>query len=274
MTRIAVTRRLAVVVASPLLLGSVACAQHASAPPTTNAAPNTTTAASTRPSLEESYRSVSYGIGVRIGQGLKELPFPADYDLVRAGLDDAISGRPQRFSDEQLLAAERQVREELSRRAAEAARAALDAEKAKGLAFRQANGQKPGVRTLPSGLQVEMLVEGSGVAPRASDRVKVHYTGKLIDGTTFDSSRDPSGTSGEPVSFVLDEVIPGWTEGVQQMKVGGKARLVIPPELAYRDRGAPPAIPGGATLVFEVELLDVLPPEPATTMPATSPSGQ
>lgn len=266
MTRTAHAKRLTVALLAPLALDSVACAQQP--------APSTqpVVASTTQPSLQESYRTVSYGIGLRMGQGLKELPFPADYDLLRAGLEDAMNGRPQRISDEQLMAAEGQVRAELSRRQAEEASAALDQEKARGAAFRETNGKKPSVKTLPSGVQVESLVEGTGATPKASDRVKVHYTGQLIDGTTFDSSRDPDGTGGEPVSFTLNEVIPGWTEGVQQMKVGGKSRLVIPPELAYRDRGAPPVIPGGATLVFEVELLEILPPEPAATEPATQPA--
>lgn len=215
---------------------------------------------------------MSYGIGLRMGQSLKELPFPADYEMFRAGLEDALNGRPQRIADEQLMAAEDLVRAELSRKQMEEAQAALEAEKARGAAFREANGKRPGVRTLPSGVQVETLVEGTGATPKASDRVKVHYTGQLIDGRTFDSSRDPDGSGGEPVSFTLNEVIVGWTEGVQQMKVGGKSRLVIPPELAYRDRGAPPVIPGGATLVFDVELLEILPPEPANPEPATQPA--
>jgi FKBP-type peptidyl-prolyl cis-trans isomerase len=255
-------------VLAPLTLNAIACAQQPT--PATQPSDTNKTQPTTKPSLQESYRTVSYGIGLRMGQSLKELPFPADHELLRAGLEDAMNGRPQRISDEQLMEAEGVVRAELSRRQAEEAKAALESEKARGLAFREANGKKPGVKSLPSGVQIETLVEGTGASPKGSDRVKVHYTGQLIDGRTFDSSRDPDGTGGEPVSFVLNEVIPGWTEGVQQMKVGGKSRLVIPPELAYRDRGAPPVIPGGATLVFEVELLEILPPESAE--PATQPA--
>jgi len=100
---------------------------------------------------------------------------------------------------------------------------------------------------------------GTGPAPKPTDRVKVHYTGKLTNGETFDSSVD----RGEPVTFPLNGVIPCWTEGVQKMKVGGKAKLVCPSETAYGDRGAPPKIKPGATLVFDVELLSIEPPAPA-----------
>lgn len=125
---------------------------------------------------------------------------------------------------------------------------------AEGDAYRAENAKKAGVTVTKSGLQVEILEAGTGKSPKATDTVKVHYTGKLIDGTVFDSSVQ----RGEPIDFPLNRVIPGWTEGLQHLKVGGKAVLVIPPELAYGDSGAGNVIPPKATLVFEVELLDVL----------------
>ena len=109
------------------------------------------------------------------------------------------------------------------------------------------------MKTTASGLQIETLKEGTGATPKATDTVKVHYTGKLLDGTVFDSSVE----RGQPAEFPLSGVIPGWTEGLHLMKVGEKARLVIPPQLAYGSAGAPPQIPPNATLVFEVELLDI-----------------
>ena len=110
-----------------------------------------------------------------------------------------------------------------------------------------------------SGLVYIPVKEGTGASPVATDKVKVHYTGKLIDGTVFDSSV----TRGSPVTFPLSGVIACWTEGVQKMKVGGEATLVCPPSIAYGERGAPGAIPPNATLVFKVELLGVTPSAPA-----------
>ncbi len=122
-----------------------------------------------------------------------------------------------------------------------------------GAAYREENAKKPGVKVTASGLQVEIIKPGEGKRPGAKDVVKVHYTGKLIDGTVFDSSVK----RGEPIDFALNQVIPGWTEGLQHLMVGGKAILTIPPELAYGERGAGNVIPPNSTLVFEVELLDV-----------------
>jgi len=111
---------------------------------------------------------------------------------------------------------------------------------------------EPGAQKTASGLIYRELKPGTGASPKASDTVKVHYRGTLIDGKEFDSSY-----GGEPLAFPLNRVIRAWTEGVQMMKVGGKSRLVCPANLAYGERGAPPDIPGGATLVFEVELLGI-----------------
>ena len=113
---------------------------------------------------------------------------------------------------------------------------------------------EPGAQKTASGLVYSELTPGSGASPKSTDTVRVHYRGTLIDGKEFDSSY----ARNEPAEFPLNRVIPAWTEGVQKMKVGGKAKLVCPSNIAYGDRGMPPVIPGGATLVFEVELLDIL----------------
>ena len=123
----------------------------------------------------------------------------------------------------------------------------------KGKAFLEENSKKPGIETTPSGLQIQHLKKGDGAAPKATDTVRVHYRGTLLDGTEFDSSYSRNA----PIEFPLNRVIPGWTEGLQLMKTGGKARLFIPSDLAYGPRGAGGAIGPNETLIFEVELLEV-----------------
>ena len=112
---------------------------------------------------------------------------------------------------------------------------------------------EPGATKTSSGLIYRELKAGTGASPKATDAVKVHYRGTLVDGSEFDSSYKRN----EPAQFPLNQVIPCWTEGVQKMKVGGKSRLVCPSGIAYGDRGSPPVIPGGATLIFEIELLGI-----------------
>jgi FKBP-type peptidyl-prolyl cis-trans isomerase FkpA len=132
---------------------------------------------------------------------------------------------------------------------------ALEREKQAGQAYLDRIATESGARKTASGLVYLLVSEGSGASPARADRVKVHYTGKLTNGTVFDSSV----RRGQPATFGLNEVIACWTEALQLMKVGGKARIISPSNLAYGDRGAPPDIPPGATLDFEVELLDVIP---------------
>jgi len=124
---------------------------------------------------------------------------------------------------------------------------------AKGQAFLKQNATQPGVKTTPSGLQYKVITEGTGKAPAATDTVLVHYRGTTIDGVEFDSSYKRN----EPISFPLNGVIPGWTEGVQLMKEGGKIQLFIPSDLAYGSRGAGGVIPPDSTLIFDIELLKV-----------------
>lgn len=129
-----------------------------------------------------------------------------------------------------------------------------ESEKTKGIKFLEQNKTKPGVKVTSSGLQYEIIKSTTGKKPKASDKVKVHYTGKLLDGKTFDSSVD----RGQPAEFMLNEVIPGWTEGLQLMSIGSKYKFYIPSELAYGDHAQPGSPIGpGSTLVFDVELLEI-----------------
>lgn len=137
-------------------------------------------------------------------------------------------------------------------------------EKEGGKAFLEKFGKEAGVKTTASGLAYQVIKEGTGATPGPEDVVEVHYHGTLADGTVFDSSVE----RGQTISFPLNRVIKGWTEGLQLMKVGGKTKFVIPSDLAYGDAGAPPKIPGGATLVFEVELFKVSKPGQEEKAPA------
>ncbi|MGI4880574.1 MAG: FKBP-type peptidyl-prolyl cis-trans isomerase [Janthinobacterium lividum] len=130
---------------------------------------------------------------------------------------------------------------------------AVDAARPADIAYLQSHKGKPGVKTTPSGLQYEVLTEGTGPMPTAADTVAVHYEGRLLDGTVFDSSYQ----RGQPAVFPLGQVIPGWTEGVQLMKTGSKYRFTIPPELGYGARGAGGVIPPNAVLVFDIQLIGV-----------------
>jgi FKBP-type peptidyl-prolyl cis-trans isomerase len=142
--------------------------------------------------------------------------------------------------------------------------AAADRNATAGAAYVEKAAKEPGATKTASGMVIKQTKEGSGAQPAASDQVKVHYEGRLIDGTVFDSSIK----RGEPATFPLNGVIPCWTEGVQTMKVGGKAQLTCPMELAYGPGGHPPSIPAKSTLVFDVELLDIVKPEAPSPAPA------
>jgi FKBP-type peptidyl-prolyl cis-trans isomerase FkpA len=189
-----------------------------------------------------------YAIGVSLGERLTPFALSAaELELVMAGLADAALGRENKVDARAYVARIRQL--QTSRAAVVAA-----AEKKVGEAFLAKAAGAPGAKKTPSGLVITTLSPGTGPSPKATSKVKVHYHGTLTDGSVFDSSVQ----RGQPAEFTLNGVIPCWTEGVQQMKVGGKSRLVCPPELAYGDRGAPPRIKPGATLVFEVELLEIV----------------
>ena len=192
----------------------------------------------------------SYGIGFQMGQQLQSNPFDGlDLDSVVAGLQDAFTGQAPQVDNDALRAAFGEIHERMQAAKAEQHKAAIE----EGEQFLAENAKRDEVQVTESGLQYEVVSAGDGEVPTAESTIRAHYHGTLIDGSVFDSSVD----RGKPIVFGLNEVIAGWTEGLQLMKVGGKARLVIPSALAYGDRPPSPKIPPGATLVFEVELLGI-----------------
>jgi FKBP-type peptidyl-prolyl cis-trans isomerase FkpA len=208
-----------------------------------SASPAAAPAANTAPTTDE--EKTLYAMGVVLGQNVKPLTLtPEQLQRVSAGFMDSASGKSEAV-DMQVYGPKIQGLV-LARRSAGA-----QVEKDKGKAF-AAKAVTDGGVVSPSGMVFKGLQEGTGASPKPTDTVKVHYTGKLVDGTVFDSSVQ----RGQPAEFPLNGVIPCWTEGVQKLKVGGKAQLVCPSDIAYGDQGRP-GIPPGATLVFEVELLGI-----------------
>jgi len=212
-------------------------------------------APASQPTTAEAARMLndaSYGIGFNIGKQLSSAPIKLNVDRIADGLRDASAGKEPAVAEAQIKAALEHLQKEAAAGAEIKARELGDTNVKAGDAYRAENGKKAGVTTTASGLQIETIKPGTGEAPKLADKVKVHYTGTLIDGTKFDSSVD----RGEPITFPLGGVIKGWGEGLQLMKVGGKSRLVIPPTIGYGPGGSGP-IPPNATLVFDVELISI-----------------
>ncbi len=189
-----------------------------------------------------------YAVGLALGRNVVPLALsPAEVEVLKQGLTDAATGKKPEV---ELEAYGPKIQAFAQARALKAA----EAEKAKATSFLENASKEAGAEKSESGLVFKSTTAGTGVSPLATDTVKVHYRGTLTDGTEFDSSIK----RGEPVEFPLNGVIKCWTEGLQRMKVGEKARLTCPSDLAYGDQGQPPSIPGGATLIFDVELLDIV----------------
>jgi FKBP-type peptidyl-prolyl cis-trans isomerase len=203
--------------------------------------------------LETTEQRLSYGIAFGLGERLKADGVPLDLDAFSAGLRHAFDGEAPLLTQEE-IGQEMQAyqQERMAERQAEAELAATS-NTTEGDAFRADYAQAEGVMTTESGLLYKVLEAGDGAMPGAEDTVEVHYRGTLIDGTEFDSSY----ARGATVSFALNQVIPGWTEGLQLMPVGSKYEFVIPPELAYGAGGAGQQIGPNATLVFQVELVGI-----------------
>jgi FKBP-type peptidyl-prolyl cis-trans isomerase FkpA len=202
--------------------------------------------ASTGPKLDNDDQKTLYTLGLLLGRNIKPFALkPEELEIVKAGLTDAVTGaKPQ----VELETYGPKVNELAQKRAATGAEEA----KKKGQEFLDNAAKEKDATKTPSGIVIRTITPGTGASPSSTDVVKVNYEGKLVDGTVFDSSLK----SGQPAEFPLNRVVPCWTEALQKMKKGEKAQVVCPSSLAYGDRGSPPVIPPGATLSFEVELLD------------------
>ena len=192
----------------------------------------------------------SYGVGMNVAKRFKSDLIDLDVDAFMQGFRDVLTDKEPAVNQEEIAAALEELRKEVEAKATEAAAKM----KTEGEAFLAANKQKENVKVTDSGLQYKALKEGTGPSPKPTDRVRVHYKGTLIDGTVFDSSYD----RGEPAVFGLNQVIPGWGEALQMMKVGGKWQIFLPSEIGYGQNPPPGSqIPPNAPLVFEVELLGI-----------------
>ena len=199
--------------------------------------------------------STSYALGADLGENLKRQNVEVDYDMFLAGLTDALETDVVKLDHQKrrqvMSALQKSIRERGKKEGEINLKIAED--------FLDENKSKPNVKVTPSGLQYLVMKEGSGASPIKTDRVKVHYVGTLIDGSEFDSSIK----RGEPTVFGLNQVIRGWTEGLQLMKIGAKYKFFIHPRMAYGSRDKP-GIPANSALIFEVDLIDIVDPNPST----------
>lgn len=199
----------------------------------------------------------SYAIGYNFGRQFKQNDIAINNDLLMKGLRDALGGGQASLTDEEMQTAMQAFQQTVMQQQAEKQKMMGEKNKAEGEAFLAKNKERAEVKTTASGLQYEVMKEGEGPQPKATDTVTVHYKGTLMDGTEFDSSYQ----RGEPATFPLNGVIAGWTEGVQLMKVGSKYKFFIPAALGYGEQGAGGVIGPNAPLIFEVELISIGKPQ-------------
>jgi FKBP-type peptidyl-prolyl cis-trans isomerase len=205
--------------------------------------------------IDTASQKISYSLGLDMGANLLRLQSIVDIDqtLVQRGIEDSFKRRDPLITREDFMAAMQDFQQRVSVAQAQNKERQAAATKELGTKYLEENARKAGVQVTPSGLHYEVLVEGTGAAPTLRNTVQVHYRGTLIDGTEFDSSYE----RGQPVTFALNQVIPGWSEGVQLMKMGGKARFTIPAEMGYGAHENGP-IPPHSVLIFETELLNIV----------------
>lgn len=206
-----------------------------------------------KPILKSKEDKLSYSIGLDVGANMKARDINVEMEPFTRGVMDGISGKKPLLTEDETKAVLAQFQKKMKEKAESQVKEVAEKNKKEGEAFLSNNKKEKGVITLESGLQYMVMTEGKGKTPKASDTVKTHYKGTLVDGTVFDSSYE----RGEPVSFPVGGVIRGWTEALQLMKEGSKWKLFVPSDLAYGERGAGQKIGPHAALIFEVELLSI-----------------
>jgi len=250
------------------LVGGAAQAKPSAAPvkpgATVSPAPATPMPSGTNVFSGENSRS-SYAIGMLFGSRWKEQGVDVDYNWLVRGLKDAQAGGSTLMTDQEINSTLSQFQKDINAKQGKRRQEIAETNKQAGEAFLAQNKTKPGVVTMPDGLQYKIITNGSGATPVMNDTVAVNYRGTFIDGKEFDSSAK----AGHPAQFTVGNVIHGWTEALMQMKAGSKWRLFVPSELAYGERGRP-SIPANSVLIFEIELISTEHQSPAAPAVSTS----
>jgi len=223
-----------------------------------------TATADKAPVLKSDKDRLSYGIGVNMGKNFKLDEVDVDQNLLIKGLKDGLAGAKLVIPEKELHQMMREFQSTLRQKAVQRQRIAVEENRRNGLKFLEENKTKSGVETLPSGLQYNIIKAGNGAKPTDADTVLCYYRGTLLDGTEFDGTEP-----GKPATLKVASLIPGWKEALKLMPAGSKWHLVVPSELAYGSRGVGETVGPNATLQFELELLEIMPPVPA---PKASPN--
>jgi len=212
-----------------------------------------TACAQEQPPVKTEQQKISYSLGYNIGRDFRQKKLDIDADVLMRGMKDALADRKTALSEEEMRQAMQELQKKMVALQQQQIQQLAEKNEKEGKDFLAANRQKEGVKTTMSGLQYKVISKGTGKKPGRDDKVTVHYRGRLLDGTEFDSSYRRN----KPATFPVGGVIPGWTEALQLMKEGAKWQLYIPADLAYGEKGAGPMIGPNATLIFDVELISV-----------------